>query len=99
MNSQQNESLKSLLSQSLRERQDSYTIQRIFEQFPTTSELLDATEQQLTEIKGIGKSKARHGSATLSWTIKIRACRMDLSYEGADLYHVQTTTKNVYSRV
>lgn len=65
MNTQQNENLKSLLSQSLRERQDSYTIQRIFEQFPTTSELLDVTEQQLIEIKGIGMSKARQITAML----------------------------------
>jgi len=65
MNSNQNENLKSLLSQSLRERQDSYTIQRIFEQFPTISELLDATEQQLTEIKGIGMCKARQVTAML----------------------------------
>ncbi|MEK3720057.1 RadC family protein [Paenibacillus sp. FSL H8-0034] len=65
MNTQQNENLKSLLSQSLRERQDSYTIQLLFEQFPTTLELLDATEQQLTEIKGIGMSKARQVTAML----------------------------------
>jgi DNA repair protein RadC len=65
MNTQYNENLKSLLSQSLRERQDSYTIQLLFEQFPTTSELLDATEQQLSEIKGIGISKARQVAAML----------------------------------
>jgi len=65
MNSNQNENLKSLLSQLLRERQGSYTIQQLFEQFPTTSELLDATEQQLTEIKGIGMCKARQVTAIL----------------------------------
>ncbi|KOR90567.1 RadC family protein [Paenibacillus solani] len=65
MNLQHNENLKSLMSQSLREQQDSYTIQQLFEQFPTTTELLDVSEQQLTTIKGIGISKARQITAML----------------------------------
>lgn len=65
MNLKHNENLKSLLSQSLREQPDSYMIQRLFEQFPTTTELLDVSEQQLTMIKGIGMSKARQITAML----------------------------------
>ncbi|MFM9329410.1 RadC family protein [Paenibacillus mesotrionivorans] len=65
MNVPHSEDLKSLLSQSLKEQQNSYTIQQLFEQFPTTTELLDVTEQQLTTIKGIGISKARQITAML----------------------------------
>ncbi|MBW7476702.1 hypothetical protein K0T92_18450 [Paenibacillus oenotherae] len=48
------EEIKRLLSESLREEQDSYAIQELFEHFPTTTELLEASEQQLIRIKGIG---------------------------------------------
>lgn len=57
--------LRHLVSQSLRESNDSYTIQELFERFPTASELMDVSEQQLVSIKGIGKSKARQITAML----------------------------------
>lgn len=59
------EEFKRLLSESLREKQDSYAIQELFEHFPTTTELLEASEQQLIKIKGIGKGKARQITALL----------------------------------
>ncbi|MHA7963712.1 RadC family protein [Paenibacillus sp. CAU 1782] len=65
MNTHFTENLKTLLSQSLREQQGSYTIQQIFEHFPTTTELLEVTEQQLISIKGIGRAKARQITALL----------------------------------
>lgn len=52
-------SLKSLLADTLREKPCGYVIEEIFTRFPSVTELLDATEQELTEIKGIGKMKAR----------------------------------------
>ncbi|QGG55635.1 hypothetical protein [Paenibacillus sp. B01] len=51
-------------------------IQQLFEQFPTTSELLDATEQQLTEIKGIGMCKARQVTAILKLAKALTATRI-----------------------
>jgi DNA repair protein RadC len=57
MNQYPTEELNRLISESLRERPDSYTIQQLFEQFPTTTELIDASEQQLVHIKGIGKAR------------------------------------------
>ncbi|MEK3742404.1 RadC family protein [Brevibacillus fluminis] len=60
-----NEDLKKLISETLRERQDSYVIQELFHQFPTPTELMDATEQQLIAIKGIGVGKARQITALL----------------------------------
>ncbi|MGR6544845.1 RadC family protein [Paenibacillus tundrae] len=55
--------LRQLVSESLRERKDSYTIQELFKHFPTVKELLDVSEQQLVSIKGIGKGKARQITA------------------------------------
>ncbi|MFC4596858.1 RadC family protein [Cohnella hongkongensis] len=65
MNQYRMEELKRLISESLRESTDSYTIQQLFEHFPTTIELMDASEQQLVHIHGIGKGKARQISAIL----------------------------------
>ncbi|MNB82490.1 hypothetical protein D3C81_703930 [compost metagenome] len=57
--------IKRLISESLREKNDSYVIQELFQHFPTTTELLEASEQQLTMIKGIGVGKARQITALL----------------------------------
>jgi len=65
MNDYQNEELKRLISESLRERPDSYLIQQLFERFKTKTELMDVSEQQLIAIKGIGESKARQITALL----------------------------------
>ncbi|MFU1796432.1 hypothetical protein ACM1RC_21410 [Paenibacillus azoreducens] len=54
MSPNKREELKQLISESLRERPDSYTIQSLFEHFPTIPELMDASEPLLMNIKGIG---------------------------------------------
>jgi DNA repair protein RadC len=51
--------LKALLTDSLREKAGSYIIEEIFTMFPTTTELLQATVEELLSIKGIGTAKAR----------------------------------------
>lgn len=50
--------LKKVVSESLRETTDSYLIQELFHRFPTTTELMNASEEELISIKGIGKGKA-----------------------------------------
>lgn len=65
MGAYHNEELKKLISESLRERVDSYTIQQLFDQFPTTIELMNVSERQLTGIRGIGHNKARQLTAIL----------------------------------
>lgn len=62
---QMNQELKNLVLESLREKQDSYTIKELFEKFPTATELITATEKQLQSVKGIGKGKARQITAML----------------------------------
>ncbi|WCR29483.1 DNA repair protein RadC [Paenibacillus thiaminolyticus] len=63
MSPNKREELKQLISESLRERPDSYTIQSLFEHFPTIPELMDASEPLLMNIKGIGWGKARQLTA------------------------------------
>jgi DNA repair protein RadC len=57
--------LKSLLANSLREKQGSYIIEEILTRFPTTEDLIGVTEQELISIKGIGQMKARQILAAL----------------------------------
>ena len=68
MHQTQDNTLQNLFSQSLRESSNSYVIQELFHRFPTTAELVDVSEQQLTSIKGIGKGKARQILALLKLT-------------------------------
>ena len=59
MNNYQKNDLKRLLSESLREQPDSYTIQQLLEQFPTTTELVDASEQQLVHNDRVDRPLSR----------------------------------------
>ncbi|WP_052769870.1 JAB domain-containing protein [Paenibacillus sp. IHB B 3415] len=65
MNNTVNEELMNLISQTLNEQKNCSSIQQLIEKFPTTSELMDVSEQQLVSIKGIGKGKARQITAML----------------------------------
>ncbi|TVY08392.1 JAB domain-containing protein [Paenibacillus cremeus] len=65
MNAHPNSELRSLLSDSLLERQGSYVIEDLLHHSPTVSELTDATEQELVQVKGIGLGKARQLVAML----------------------------------
>lgn len=57
--------LRSLLTCSLREKTGSYIIEAILNRFPTPTDLVEVTEQELLEIEGIGLVKARQILATL----------------------------------
>ncbi|MEK4508238.1 RadC family protein [Paenibacillus sp. FSL K6-2524] len=60
-----NSELRTLLTDSLCEKQGSYIIEELFSRFPVTNELMDVTEQELIQIKGIGRGKARQIIALL----------------------------------
>ncbi|WP_319800749.1 hypothetical protein [Brevibacillus borstelensis] len=77
MNEYHKEELKRLLSDSLRERPDSYVIKELFRQFPTPTELMDVSEQQLITIKGIGMGKARQILALLKLAKALTAPSFD----------------------
>jgi DNA repair protein RadC len=57
MNQYRNEKLIKLISESLREQHNNCHVQQLFEQFPTTSELKNVSEEQLVHIKVVEKSK------------------------------------------
>lgn len=58
MCSEQKEDIIKLLAQILRDKHDNDEIGNLLDIFPTRAELINASEQQLTSIKGIGKKKA-----------------------------------------
>ncbi|WP_172198084.1 RadC family protein [Saccharibacillus qingshengii] len=50
---------RTVLSHALCESENSYTVEEVLSRFHSPHLLWDATEQELMEIRGIGKSKAR----------------------------------------
>lgn len=56
---------KSLIATTLREKEDGYILSEMFTRYPSIQELLDVTEEELLNIKGIGKTKAQQIIAAL----------------------------------
>ncbi|MEN1966601.1 DNA repair protein RadC [Lentibacillus sp. N15] len=56
---------KNLLATTTREKEDSYVVSELFSRYPSIQELLDVTEEELLQIKGIGKVKAKQIIAAL----------------------------------
>ncbi|MFC4402371.1 RadC family protein [Gracilibacillus xinjiangensis] len=56
---------KKLLATTTREKEDSYIVNELFTRYPSIQELLDVTEEELLQIKGIGKVKASQIIAAL----------------------------------
>lgn len=54
-----NVNLQTLLAHTLREKADSYTLKELLHHYPTMLQLLNATEEELQQITGIGPTKAR----------------------------------------
>lgn len=59
------ETFKSLLTTTLREKDDSYIVGEIFNRYPTLQDLLLVTEEELMNIQGIGKVKSKQIIAAL----------------------------------
>lgn len=59
------DSLKTILAQCLREDVNSYPVNELLKEFPTMQELMNATEEEMKLIKGIGVVKAKQLSAIL----------------------------------
>lgn len=56
---------KNLLATTTREKVDSYVVNELFSRYPSIQELLDVTEEELLQIKGIGKVKSKQIIAAL----------------------------------
>lgn len=50
---------KLLLASTIRDKADGYVVNEIFARYPSVQELLDVTEEELLQINGIGKVKAK----------------------------------------
>lgn len=56
---------RNLLATTTREKEDSYVVNELFNRYPSIQELLAVTEDELLQIKGIGKVKAKQIIAAL----------------------------------
>ncbi|WP_257351447.1 RadC family protein [Pseudalkalibacillus decolorationis] len=56
---------KVLLATTLREKEDGYVVSELFTRFTSIQDLLDVTEEELLNIKGIGRVKAKQIVAAL----------------------------------
>ncbi|WP_233275776.1 helix-hairpin-helix domain-containing protein [Salibacterium aidingense] len=56
---------KNLLATTTREKEDSYVVNELFNRYPSVQEVLDVTEEELMQIKGIGSVKAKQIIAAL----------------------------------
>jgi DNA repair protein RadC len=65
MNTFDKMTFKLLLATTIREKEDGYVVNEIFNRFPSIQELLEVTEEELLQISGIGKIKAKQIIAAL----------------------------------
>lgn len=100
MNTYNISELKTLLTDSLCEKQGSYIIEELFQQFLTTAELVDVTEQELIRIKGIGKGKAGQITAMLKLakTLTLPTCTPYTIRSPKDVFHLLNQTLDTYKR-
>jgi len=56
---------KSLFAATIREKEDGYIVSELFSRFQSLQELLDATEEELLSVKGIGEVKVKQINAAL----------------------------------
>lgn len=64
-NSIDKNTFRNLLATTTREKEDSYVVSELFSLYPSILELLNVTEEELLQIKGIGKVKSKQIIAVL----------------------------------
>lgn len=65
------EGMRTLLADCLRESANGYVVDALIEKYPNVSELMNASEKEITSIKGIGLVKAKQLSAILEFARKV----------------------------
>ncbi|MED4351725.1 DNA repair protein RadC [Schinkia azotoformans] len=65
MNTFDQYTFKILLATTIHEKEDGYLVSEIFNRYSSIQDLLELTEQELLQIKGIGKAKAKQIIAAL----------------------------------
>jgi DNA repair protein RadC len=67
------DSLDNLLADCLRESTNGYVIHALLQEFPTVQELMNASEEDMMVVKGIGTAKAKQLSAILRFVRYIQS--------------------------
>ena len=67
------EKMRNLLAGCLRESANGYVVDALIENYPNISELMNATEKEISSIKGIGIVKARQLKSILEFVRKANA--------------------------
>lgn len=67
------EEMRTLLAGCLRESANGYVVDALIENYPNISELMNASEKEISSIKGIGVVKAKRLSAILEFARKVHA--------------------------
>jgi DNA repair protein RadC len=65
------EGMRTLLADCLRESANGYVVDALLENYPNVSELMNASEKEITSIKGIGVVKAKQLTAILEFARKV----------------------------
>ena len=65
------EGMRNLLAGCLRESANGYVVDALIENYPNVSELMNASEKEISSIKGIGLVKAKQLSAILEFARKV----------------------------
>ena len=65
------EGMRTLLADCLRESANGYVVDALIENYPNVSELMNASEKEISSIKGIGLVKAKQLSAILEFARKV----------------------------
>lgn len=65
------EGMRTLLADCLRESANGYVVDALIENYPNVSELMNASEKEITSIKGVGLVKAKQLSAILEFARKV----------------------------
>ncbi|WP_418626682.1 RadC family protein [Anaerosinus sp.] len=67
------EEMRTLLAGCLRESANGYVVDALIENYPNISELMSASEKEISSVKGIGVVKAKQLSAILEFARKVYA--------------------------
>lgn len=80
MNVYQHTKMKDLFAKTLSEKPDSYIVGELFQRYPSLASLMNVTECELIEIKGIGKAKACQIIAALKLAQQLNTPMYDTPY-------------------
>ncbi len=85
------ERMRGLLAECLKEDSEGYIVSVLLSKFPTIPDLINAEEEELREIKGIGPAKARQFKAMIDFIKMVSTPdikKRDIIHNPADVYRL-----------